>query len=89
MKTIENINDIIVGKEVDMEKTLAQHAMYFKYALVTSVEDIDIIMFVVEDNWCYWASRDYLSKQKMLKGIIFFINLHNLFVAVFPYLVII
>ena len=50
LKTIENINDIIVGKEVDMEKTLAQHAMYFKYALVTSVEDTDIIMSVFEDN---------------------------------------
>lgn len=38
LKTVENIRDIIVGEEVDMERTFAQHAMYFKFAPVTSVE---------------------------------------------------
>ena len=38
LKTVENIRDIIVGDEVDMERTFAQHAMYFKFAPVTSVE---------------------------------------------------
>lgn len=33
------IRDIIVGKkEVEVERTIAQHAKYFKYAPVTSVE---------------------------------------------------
>ena len=38
-QNVSKIRDIIVGKkEVEVEKTAVQHAKYFKYAPVTSVE---------------------------------------------------
>ena len=38
MKIIEKIRGIIVGGEVQVERNIAQHAMYFKYTPLTSVE---------------------------------------------------
>ena len=38
LKIIKNIKDLLVGEEVNMDRKFAQHAMYFKYAPLTSVE---------------------------------------------------
>ena len=38
LKIIKNIKDLLLGEEVNMDRKFSQHAMYFKYAPLTSVE---------------------------------------------------